>query len=273
MGKLFFVSDIDGTLLTTDGRVTDRTLRTLSQTREKGHYVTLATGRSLHATLPIVKQIGVNAHVITLNGAQVVDATGRTLMQKPLFKAPLEELCAQLEAQRYSYCLMTADWFVVSEKALSTHVNPAFAKRKDVISRPVLADFLQDAPQPVLKLSLRCPDQAAFESMLRLLVDADVYEISCGERFSINLTARGVTKWTGIQYVIDELSITSSDVVAFGNGDNDLEMLRRAGRGYAVANAEERVLRSYDRFIGTNDEDGVAAEMERIVENLSGQTA
>ncbi|KYP81618.1 Cof-type HAD-IIB family hydrolase [Ferroacidibacillus organovorans] len=273
MTKLFFASDIDGTLLTTDGRLTERTLKILSQTRERGHYVTLATGRSLQATLPIAKQVGVNAHVITLNGAQVVDGTGRTVMQQALFEEPLKELCALLEARRYPYCLMTADWFVVSEKALSAHSNPAFAKRKDVTSRPVLANFLLDAPQPVLKLSLRCPDQAAFDSLLQMLVETDAYEISCGELFSINLTAKGVTKWTGIEYVIKELSVAPSHVVAFGNGDNDLEMLRRAGRGYAVANAEERVLRAYDCFIGTNDEDGVAIEMERIVENLSGQTA
>lgn len=95
----------------------------------------------------------------------------------------------------------------------------------------------------------------------------DIYVTSSVPQL-LEISYKEAGKASGVRFLLDYLKIAREHLAAFGDGDNDSGMLRFAGIGVAVANAVPGCLAAADRITGSNDEDGVAAELERMLAEL-----
>jgi hydroxymethylpyrimidine pyrophosphatase-like HAD family hydrolase len=131
-----------------------------------------------------------------------------------------------------------------------------------------LGDYVNKPVEPVLKAVVGCRDREHMAEVYAELLSWNDFELSRTEGNEIEITARKTTKLSGILHVIQRLNIPLSNVVAFGNAENDLEMLRNAGRGYAVANAEPIVLEQIPLKTASNDDSGVGKAIESVLAEM-----
>ena len=236
-------TDVDGTLLDAGGELNDEDRRAVEWLQARGIPVVLATGRTWEAARPIAQELGIRAPMVLYNGARVVSASGRVLHQRPLDARAVklaEELARRAGLRGFAYLPAQvlplaggeacADYLLPEDRALIPARLPA-----------AVADGL--AGRAAIKLLFLGPPEAcdAFEhacrSFSRLL-----RPVRSG-RECVEVLAPGVSKASGLAFLLRRLRLRPSQVVAAGDGLNDVEMLRLVGHPVAVATAEPALLR------------------------------
>ena len=129
-------------------------------------------------------------------------------------------------------------------------------------------DALVFVQEPVSKLVVQHPsvEQHKLRALAVEVCGEEATVTISGERL-VEISAAGVTKGFALMRVCEELGVSADEVVAFGDMPNDCEMLVWAGRGVAVANAHDAALAAADEVTGSNDLDGVAVALERMIAN------
>jgi Cof subfamily protein (haloacid dehalogenase superfamily) len=276
--------DLDGTLLNSRGEVTVHTRLTLERARASGVKVALVTGRRFRDARPLALELGVDVPVIAHNGALTKHA--RTL---DTVAATLLPVTAAREALRIGR-LLNADLLVSDDHEgagvmVYDHLsgdNPALLKyvawakrlhgeegQNGVLEVDSLEDYLDHDPVHVA-FSGRCGVMAELEQMLhQALADTvKIFRTSYPEKdlALLDLVHPEVSKGAGVAAAANELGIVREEVLAIGDNFNDLEMLRFAGTGIVMANAD-RALRELPDLYTTlsNDEDGVACAIEKFI--------
>ena len=255
-------SDIDGTLLRTDGTMSARTVDALRTAEAAGIAVVLCTGRPPRWMRPIAEVTGHTGLAVCANGAIVYDLHTETVVEQ--FPIDLEV------ARRLAVALKEA----IPDAQLA--VERADGMWREVSYVPIAptghveATFEELLAEPMVKLIAKHPEltsaqlhAAAHEAIADL---ADLAETTYSSGSIIEISAAGITKAFGIERLAAERGIDAADVVAFGDMPNDIPMLVWAGRGVAVGNAHPDVVAIADEVTATNDEDGVAIVVERLLE-------
>ncbi len=117
---------------------------------------------------------------------------------------------------------------------------------------------------PVSRVIIRDP-QATADDFVRLAEDLGLHgtDYVVGWTAWLDLAPVGVTKASGLQFVVDQLGMSAADTLAIGDGRNDIEMLEWAGRGVAMGQAVQQVIDAADDVTGIVSEDGAAIEIGR----------
>jgi Cof subfamily protein (haloacid dehalogenase superfamily) len=252
-------SDLDGTLLRSDGSVSQRTLDALARTVAAGIRFVLVSARPPVWLAPEAARLGLDGIGICANGAIVYDyAKDRVLIHRPLDAETARELVHGLRrvAPGVVFGCERPSGFVAEPD-----YRPLF-RAPDSIPR---ADALAFLSEPVSKLVLQHPELPQPE-LHALASDfaGERADASYSGAGLVELAASGVTKGAALAELCAELGIERSQVIAFGDMLNDVSMLAWAGRGVAVANAHAEVLAVADEVTASNDEDGVALVLERV---------
>jgi len=260
-------SDVDGTLLGPDERLSARTRAVLARMTEAGVPLVLATGRPPRWVPVVAEAIGGGGLVVAANGAVLYDAVAdRVLAAETVDPPALDEVVAGLRDA------VPGCGIAVERVADSAHAR----RGEQFVSEPAYEhawpnpDHTEVPPdaltaEPVVKVLARHPtltSDVMAEAARRVvghLVDV-TFSASGG---LVECSRRGVTKATGLARAAAELGVAREDVVAFGDMPNDLEMLRWAGHGVGMANAHPAVLAEVDEVTASNLEDGVASVLER----------
>ena len=257
-------SDLDGTLLRTDGSVSDRTRAALGAVTEAGSTVLAATGRPPRWVEGLHLDLGVDALCVCMNGAMLLDLdSGEVLDHLPFAEGVAAEIAAAVRE-------------ALPGVIFAGQLGARFAREPDWVpmyphASDLVAPLDELVAETVTKLIVRHP-----EVPLPELAEA-VREVA-GERsqvtFSgmriVELSAPGVHKAAGVATAARLLGRDPADVLAFGDAPNDLELLQAAAWGVAMGNAHPAVLAAADETTATNDEDGVAVVLERLVRVSSG---
>ena len=255
-------TDLDGTLVRTDGEISRRSCEALRAAEDSGILVALVTGRPPRWLAPVAEATGHTGVAICANGAILYDlrterVVDSTLLQPDTLREVAQRLRAAVPGLR----------FAVEYGADFGH-EPGYRHYwaiGDVAVRVGAAEAILDRPAP--KLLALHPSMSPDE-LLAVAVDllgADV-GVTCSSREALlEISAAGVTKATGLAGLADRVGVAAADVVAFGDMPNDLPMLAWAGRSVAVANAHPEVLAVADEVTASNDDDGVALVLERLV--------
>lgn len=258
-------TDLDGTLLRTDGTISDRTRTALRAAHAAGVEVVVTTGRPPRLVGAILERIGVGDVAICANGALVVDvASGAVLGQSPLPPAVSRRLVEELR-------VAAPGILFAFEFAADFAREPAFAEAFRPPPAPRYADALELAREPAIKIVARHPS-LPFDEVLaaaRAVAGNDAIATTAGG-VSVEISAAGVSKASALGAHCAALGIASAEVVAFGDAPNDLELLAFAGRGVAVANAHPEVLAAATETTAANDDDGVALVVERLLAARAG---
>jgi Cof subfamily protein (haloacid dehalogenase superfamily) len=256
--------DLDGTLLTSEKVVSSRTKRALRRAMDSGVYVTIATGRMLRGAVPFGREIGANAPLICCNGA-VVQGMEDT---EPAFQRCLPDEVAR---RLLSFCHAHGwymNWYIGGDIFVESYRPEyfrAYRTIRDFAVREVGEDFLSYAHQ-VIQCVIRDLTGRIDEKvkMVEQEFGSAVYaQQNAG--LSADLTPPGVTKALGLSFLMKRLGLSPAEVMACGDSDNDLSMLRLAGTAVVPENglAEAKALASYRA--ASNDEDGIAEAIERLV--------
>jgi Cof subfamily protein (haloacid dehalogenase superfamily) len=268
--------DVDGTLVTTEGGVSDPTRAALHRLRGTGVEVAIATGRRYRNAQGAIGALGLPAPAVCLGGALVKGADGRTLHAQPL-EAPEFRSVASLfrslghtvVAQRDSDHDGGADFLVDESVPWNFPTrdyferNAAFAERAgglpdqardDVL---VVGTFGEPAELEHLERELHRRHPGAFTS-----------HVMPGFQFQgyyCEVVPSRVSKWTGLRRLAEHLGISPEGICAVGDERNDLSMISGAGVGVAMDNACQEVKQAADWVTGHHDEDGLVGVVERIL--------
>ncbi len=264
-GVRLIACDIDGTILRSDGTVSARTVRALEGAARVGTVITLATGRPGPATARVVADLGDAVRfVISGNGAVISAARGGAMAEV---------------LHRSSFDRSTADTVVAMLRATVPGIRVSLATEAGLAFEHGFLDRLPDRAPPVTE----CDDALAVPGrevhalyvfhperhVLDLLPDVlpvlpEHLEAVHAGIDAAEVTVAGTDKATALTWLVGHLGLTPADVVAFGDNVNDHAMLRWAGRGVAMANADAATRALADEVTATNDDDGVAAVVERL---------
>ncbi|MTB64506.1 Cof-type HAD-IIB family hydrolase [Streptococcus sp. zg-86] len=258
--------DLDGTLLTSDKRISDKNKKALQAAREKGVYVVLTTGRPLKAIEQFLAELdllGEGQYSITFNGGLVQENTGRIL----------EETGFSVEDVR-----------VIREVTNQLELPLDAIHGGDVYSLDAARASLYSTCNPLLQIipttDATLPEDVTYNKAVTavdaVFLDQQITKLPVFlyERFEIfksrdillEWSPKGVHKANGLAKLIEHLGIDRSEVMACGDEENDLSMVEWAGLGVAMANASSK-LKEVAKVVlpVTNDEDGIAWAIEEYV--------
>lgn len=253
-------TDLDGTIVRSDGTVSSRTRRALRTVEEAGSTVVFVTGRPPRWMHDIAQQTGHRGLAICANGAYVYDLHTERLVEEHLIEPRTAlELVAKLRAQIPGLAFGV-------ERGYDFGHEPAYAPRWPVPERTLVADVETLLSAPVAKLLARHEEMSPDELLARAReVAGGMATLTHSSSTALlEISAAGISKASTLETFCRELGAGAADVVAFGDMPNDLPMLTWAGRGIAVANAHPAVLAAVAETTASNDDDGVAVVLERL---------
>jgi Cof subfamily protein (haloacid dehalogenase superfamily) len=260
-------TDLDGTLLRSDGSVSDRTRAALDLAAARGAHVLAVTARPIRWLDRLIPQFTTLPHVIAANGAICYDlATGTAYDLLPFPDGVIPVLLAHLrEALPGAGIALETPIGLFREAA---YVPSRFDADETDAGRRVgpLEDLLD---QPVVKLLVAQRDRPSAELFAAVAptVGGIAHLTYSTNNGLLELGPPDVTKASTLAAWCAARGIDARDVAAFGDMPNDLPMLVWAGRSFAVANAHPDVLAAAGSVTGSNDEDGVAAAIEGLFDS------
>lgn len=275
--------DVDGTLVARGDHVTEATRAAMRRATE--HLcVVLATGRRYRSARLVLDRLGLDLPVVCLGGALTKDASGETLHSAPFDAVQIDHLLAlahdhglALVLQRDAHKHGGADFVV--DAGVSWNAPTAHYVR-------YAGDFCRRDPAP---RSSACNDAlvagcfaerealAGFEADIVTGSGNEFATVICESKktpgWYLEIIRGDVSKWTGIARYAERASVPARAVCAVGDAANDLPMIRAAGLGVAMGNADDAIKRAAHRTIGRNDEDGLAVFIDELIAAAPRNTA
>ena len=256
-------TDLDGTLLRHDGTLSRRTIDALRGVREAGMTVVLVSARPPRILCRIAQEAGIGGLALCCNGAMLYDLDQ---------DCSLQSVTIQPEQTQWLIGTLRAalpELYFAVEDGQAVICEPGYYHKFTHKNKGNLrvADTVSVSSSPVIKLMARHLTQTPEElhaSILTLLGTA--YSVTYSGGPYLEIATAGVNKASALARLCEELEIGAHEVIAFGDMPNDLSMLQWAGRSVAVANAHPLVLEAVHEITASNEEDGVALVLERLLD-------
>ncbi|MYX28543.1 Cof-type HAD-IIB family hydrolase [Streptomyces sp. SID8381] len=255
-------TDLDGTLLRSDGSVSPRTRDALAAATEAGAAHLVVTGRAVPWTRHILDDLGYRGLAVCGQGAQVYDAGAHRLLTSVTLDRRLAGVAlAKIEAETGPLYLAASrdglDGDVV--------VGPGYALTGSLPATP-FTDASDLWSAPLNKIYIQHPTLTDDEL-------ADVAHRTAGGFVSVTMAGEGIvellplglSKATGLSLAARRLGVKAADTLAFGDMPNDIPMFTWSARGVAMANAHASLKAVADEVTTSNDDDGIAAVLERLL--------
>jgi HAD superfamily hydrolase (TIGR01484 family) len=260
--------DIDGTLLKwVDGagatyeQIEPRVLDSVHRALDAGAHVVLASGRSPHGMTGI-------ADLLDLRGqgeerVWVVASNGAVVFRYPPVEVVHEETFDAGPAVRAILSRHPTVLVAVEERGIGYRLNSPFPDG-ELSGDMIITDVEDLVAGPVSRVIIRDPEQSA-EDFVALAEELGLHGTNyvVGWTAWLDLSPVGVSKASGLAYVVEQLGLTDDDALAIGDGRNDIEMLQWARRGVAMGQAIQPVIDAADDVTASVYEDGAAIELER----------
>lgn len=216
------------------------------------------------SVLPYVVEAGIDDPVVCYQGAVVADpSTGRFLRHEPIPLELAKEAIAAVQGEGFHLNCYVGDELYVARE---TPESDAYARFQNLTVHPV-GDLVAWLAEPPTKLvTVGDPDLLdELESRLKERFDGRLF-ISKSLPDFLEFASPEVSKGSGLAFAAEHLGFGAESTVAFGDGENDLELLEWAGYGIAVANAHQRLLDIADWVCPPADEEGVAQVIEAVLD-------
>lgn len=263
MARYLIGLDIDGTTITHEGELRDVVRDTITQVRDAGHHVIIATGRAIVGTLPILDRLGITeGYAVCSNGAltlrldpelehgyEVVESI--TFDPRPVLELLREHAPTALVA--------------VEEPGVGFKVTSPFPEGElDASERVVPWEELM--AHPVTRVTLRQPE-ASPEEFLELVERIGLHGVNYAVGWSawLDINPEGVSKASGLEPLRELLEVDPAHTVGVGDQRNDLEMFAWAGRAVAMDNAPDEVKAAAHEVAGHVDDDGLVDVLRSLL--------
>lgn len=262
-----FACDLDGTLVGHDGLLRPRTLAAIARSRAAGIPVIVATGRMFCSVRPYLEQAGIDDPVVCYQGAAVVDpADGDFLLHEPIdLDVARSVITALLEAGHPPNCYVGDQMFV----AHHTEYSRRYAEFQHLQVTEVgdLVAWL-DAPPTKLVAVADPEDVPALRATLLEQFAGSLF-LTTSLPHLLEVGNPATSKGTGLEFVANRLGLDADRVVSFGDGENDIELIERAGFGIAVGEANPLLLERADWVCPGVSHEGVATVIDAYLDSVA----
>ncbi|MBQ1258276.1 MAG: HAD family phosphatase [Clostridia bacterium] len=267
MNKIRLIAvDMDGTLLNHEGKLTERTIKAAQAAMEKGAKFVLSSGRMPAALKAFAGEIGVNAPCVCFNGGAAVDVfTDEVFYQTPVPIELAKDIAETAESMGLYIHAFINGGYIAPEYNEKTAQYERLTTVKATVVNGKVSENLTEAPMKVLILDT--PE--GVEKVLSGLQEKfkGRAAIMRSQKHLIECVDKNTSKAGALEHLIHMLGIQKEETIAFGDGQNDLEMLKWAGESYVMDNASDAVKNACERFriAPSNKEDGVAQVIEHMI--------
>ncbi len=258
--------DLDGTVFTKDHKtISKATYKTLADCIDKGIYLVPVTGRC-RSIIPLEVFPKVQ-YAITCNGAYIEDIKNEKVLRAKyipawkLLKAwkIIQKHGAVMELFQGKYMIMEKEVCDNLEKyrPILPDFHVSYMETQKVVTVNSFDAFINNAPQHITKINFPGKCMEHQEKMRKELIALNLFDIS-SDGLNMELTQKGCNKGEALLWLAEYLKISSERVCAFGDGDNDISMLRSVKWGVAMGNALEKVKSAAPYLTVSNEEDGIS---------------
>lgn len=265
-------SDLDGTLLNKNKEITPRLFQALEKLNELGILFVPATGRPFGTVPQAIKELPFLKYVITSNGAAIYDAAEEKIIIEN-YLLP-EAVDAVMEIARELPVI--TEYFIEGKAYIAKNVyddlTPFCLTESHVAyiknSRIPVEDFWTEMKQNAAVLeniNLVFADMALRKETWDRLKGLGLASVTAATTKNIEITSLSATKAKALKKLCEVLGLTRENVLAMGDGDNDMPMIRFAGIGVAMANGEEHIKQAADIIADDCDDFGAAKILEQVI--------
>lgn len=259
--------DLDGTLTNSKKEITPHTLDVLIQAQQKGLRLVIASGRPTVGIMPLAEQLRLKeygGYIMAFNGGLIIEcATGKHLFQKLLDTSVYKHLYEVSNTADFKL-LSYIDNCVACEDIDNEHVRYVAGLNKMQLRK--LNSFLAEINIPEPKCMIAGNDEklAVLEKELSEYYKGQI-SIYRSEPFLLEILPKGIDKANCLAFLLDYLGVKREELMVCGDGYNDIGMIAFAGLGVAMSNAQDEVKKVADYITLSNEEDGVAAAVEKFI--------
>lgn len=270
MSIKMIVTDLDGTLMGRDHlTISERNRKALKNAAQKGIQIVIASGRTLSIMKDVIEQIWKLDYAIVSNGAGIIDiSTKKEIYNNGLKYETLLNLTSLIEKYGGGYEIYAEGESYMLENSLDHFVNPEltdeFMRKLKKAIHPIQSVRELEHLQ-IEKINVLDVKEEEKKSLFLDLKDFNDIEMTSSMPGNLEINGIGVHKGKALAALCKKFSIKNTEVMAFGDGGNDVEMLRWAKRSYAMGNASNDAKEAAHFVTKTNGEDGLAIEIEKIL--------
>lgn len=261
----FVVSDLDGTLLHSHSVISEYTVKTVDKLIKNNINFAIATGRGQQGVQDILKQLGIKPYLICNNGANIYTPDGKCIFDKRIPKDTVTKILKEIRKNNLFYSAFQNEFYFHSKD------EPV----EDFTSRPYFTEIAVDNEEDIPdsnKIIVTNSDPQVLIKLVNTLKEkfSNEAEIMLSQPTCLDVAPKGCSKGTGIENLAKIFSLTTDDFMAFGDGENDIEMLKTVGHPVIMENSQEILKELFSNTTLSNKEDGVAVYLTNFF-NLQGE--
>ncbi len=269
--RKMFLFDVDGTLCNSKKEILESTKKAINILQNKGHVVSIVTGRCPIQTFDLIKQVGIKDWIVGCGGASIFNLNERNYyITKKNIPLEARELMLGI-AMKYNRELSWSDGIKVNRVYFGKDPQEEITDELFFIGGSKRVQVYNDWQElkdkfytsPMIQLSFKAESWIIEEEYEKLKKHLPA-GVQCHEtsRVYLELSPLGIDKFTGVKFLQKKLGISNENTYCFGDSGNDLPMIRKAGNGIAMGNATLELKRVAKYITDTNDEDGIYKFLE-----------
>lgn len=264
--------DMDGTLLNTKGEISKRNIETIKRAHEKGVKVTICTGRIFTSARYYADLIGIKVPIIATNGSYIREKDRDEIIYKSVLgKRKCEDILKVLKKYEIFPHFNTPD-IVFTEKIIYSsqsyaNMNKSLPKNRQIEIQVVedWTDIFNKYEEEILKCICIDENMEKVKAAKKELQSNKELEVVSSRMDNFEVMSNGVSKGRAVEVLAGFYNIKQNEIMCIGDNENDISMIRYAGIGVAMGNAEEFVKDAANYITATNDDDGVAKAIEKLI--------
>ena len=264
MAYTWIALDLDGTLTNSQKRISEGTRAALLRAQEKGVRLALVSGRPTHGVEPLAEALSMGefgGYLISYNGGRIVDyKTREVLYRRSIPEASLPALCALPHRYPALTAIVYHGAMLLTEDPENPYVRfDGGVNHMHIVGVEDLYKALDFCPAKFL-----FPGDAGFIARFLPQLQRDMPNLSiyCSEPYYLEVMPPHVDKGDALSALAQKAGLLQEELLAFGDGFNDVSMLRYAGCGVAMGNAQPPTKAAADFVTKTNDEDGIVYALQ-----------
>ena len=262
------VTDVDGTLLNSQGKLSEFSRKVIKEYLARGGDLIFATGKLFKTIHPLCREFSLCLKQIAANGAVLVDPlNNHTTVLSQLDTATMRKIIDILQKQGIEFVIYEPERIYFKERNVSsTNLDLIVAGGEDPpLSIPDYTSWNWRHPLKILSFVNR--DETFLEKIVRKEIKeiCKQVEIIRTTPYFLEFLKRGTSKFNALKVILKEIEVNLTQVVAFGDNENDLELMKKSGIGVAVSNASPEVKKVADFITESNDQNGVANFIQRFI--------
>lgn len=261
------VLDLDGTLTNRDKEITPRTREALFKLKQSGGVIVLASGRPTYGIMPIAKELKLHetgGYILSFNGGRIIDCkSGETIFAKELPVTSNQRIIRM--AKEYGVNILTYE----DDLIIAADASDEYVCKESVINKlevKEVKDMENYVTFPVVKYLLLEEGNylAMVEPKMKAALGRD-YSVYRSEPYFLEILPKGIDKAASLERLLERLGMSKEEMIACGDGYNDLSMIQYAGLGVAMENAVLPVRNAADYITASNNDDGIAQVVEKFM--------